>query len=529
MPTPAFALTPANAAAVTAICRRLDGLPLAIELAAARVKVLSPADLLARLEKQLPLLTGGPLNAPARQRTLRDAIAWSYDLLDPAEQAMFRRLAVFVGGFTLDAAEAVSAGRWVAGSGDAQISIAHGAPDAEYLVLDLIASLVDKSLLRPLTQPDGNLGPRFEMLETIREYGLERLAESGEADLVRAAHAQHFLDLAEAAKPELTGPEQERWLARLVEEHDNLRAALAWVRDRREDELWLRLAGALWRFWDLQFHLHEGRSWLAGALAADQGAPAAVRARALNGAGNLTWLQGDLVLGAAYQEEALVLFRAAGDHLGTSWALNDLANIMDELADHARAGAPYEESLALARKIGADWVVARALHNLGLLAQNGDDVDRAARLFNEALAIYERLGDEVARARSLDAAAQVARRRGDFDRALALGEQSLALRRHFGDRNGVAVSLGNLGWTMLERGEGERAWAYFYEALPLHLQAGNRRRLSRCHQAKANIPSKRSRAASPHVCNAASTTSVSEVPRNSTPRPWSCRRNSEWP
>lgn len=479
-PSPAFALTPANAAAVTAICRRVDGLPLAIELAAARVKVLSPAELLARLERQLPLLTGGPLNAPARQRTMRDAIAWSYDLLNPAEQTLFRRLAVFAGGFTLDAAEAVSAASEAGNRSDALFAASPGAPSAEYVVLDLVASLVDKSLLRPAAQTGSSLGTRFEMLETIREYGQERLAESGEADATCAAHAQHFLALAEAAKPGLTGPEQERWLARLVAEHDNLRASLAWMRDHREYDLWLRMGAALWRFWELQFHLHEGRSWLEGALAADQGAPAAVRARALNGFANLIWLQGELAHAAALQEEALALFRAAGDRLGMSWTLNDLANIRDEQGDYAHAGALYEESLTLSREVGAEWEIACALHNLGILAQHGDDDDLAARLFSEALAIYERLGDEVARARTLDAAAQVARRQGDLARALALAEQSLALRRRFGDRNGVAVSLGNLGWTMLERGEGERAWAHFREALPLLLQAGNRRRLSWC-------------------------------------------------
>jgi tetratricopeptide (TPR) repeat protein len=265
-----------------------------------------------------------------------------------------------------------------------------------------------------------------------------------------------------------------------VEEHDNLRAALAWVRDRGESDLWLRLAGALWRFWELRFHLHEGRSWLEGALAADRGAPLVVRARALNGVANLTWSQGDLVQGAAYQEEALVLFRVAGDRLGTAWALNDLANIVDEQGDYPRAVALYEESLSLSREIGADWEAACALHNLGLMADHSEDSDRAADLFDEALPIWERLGDEVARARSLDAAATVARRRGDLDRALALGEQSLALRRRFGDRNGVAVSLGNMGWTMLERGEGRRAATFFYEALPLQLEAGNRRGLAGC-------------------------------------------------
>jgi predicted ATPase/DNA-binding XRE family transcriptional regulator len=490
--SPAFALTSANAAAVAAICRRVDGLPLAIELAAARVKVLTPTELLARLEKRLPLLTGGPLDAPARQRTMQGAIAWSHDLLSPTEQMLFRRLAVFASGFTLDAAESVGGSLRSRGEEGGKEFDGHSprAPsppqrsdplsEAPPSVLDLVASLVDKSLLQPVAESNSGHGPRFEMLETIREYGLERLTESGEEPLLRRAHAMYFLALAEAAKPALTGPEQAGWLARLMEEHDNLRAALAWTRDEGESELWLRLAGALWRFWELRFHPREGRSWLEGALAADRGAPPAVRARALNGVANLTWSQGDLVQGASYQQEALVLFRAAGDRLGTAWALNDLANIVDEQGDYNRAVALYEESLALSREIGADWEVGCALHNLGLMADHWGDYDRAADLFDDAMTIWERLGDEVARARSLDAAAQVAQRLSDLDRALALGEQSLALRRRFGDRNGVAVSLGNLGWTMLERGEGRQAAAYFYEALPLHLEAENQRGLARC-------------------------------------------------
>ena len=499
--TPAFALTHANAPAVAAICRRVDGLPLAIELAAARVKVLSPTELLTRLEKRLPLLTGGPLDAPARQRTMRDAIAWSHDLLNPEEQALFRRLAIFGGGFTLEAAEHVGGEGGRGGRGDAYTApspaplapLSAASPPSPPAVLDLVASLVDKSLLRPVAQPMSGPGSRFEMLETIREFGLERLTESGEADAVRDAHARYFLTLAEAAKPELTGPDQARWLGRLVEEHDNLRVALAWLRDGEENELWLRLAGALWRFWELRFHLREGRSWLEGALAADRGAPPAVRARALNGVANLTWLQGDLGQGAAYQEEALVLFRAAGDRLGTAWALNDLANIVDEQGDVARAVALYEESLALSREIGADWEMGCALHNLGIMADHRDEWDRAAGLFDEALAIWERLGDEVARARTLDAAALVARRRGDLDRGLALGEQSLALRRRFGDRNGVAVSLANLGWMVQERGAWPRAAALFGEALSLHLEAGNRRGLARCLTGLAKLSAGRGR------------------------------------
>ena len=458
---PEFAATGEIEQVVADICARLDGLPLAIELAAARIRLLPPGAIQARLERRLQVVTSGARDLPSRQQTLRRTIDWSHELLTPEEQQLFARLAVFVGSRTLEAIETVCNADGALGDS----------------VLDGVESLVGKNLLR---QEDGTSEPRLVFLETINEYARERLEAGSEAATLRRAHTAYYLALAEEAKPKLTGPEQERWLARLVEEHENLRAALAWTRDQGESELWLRLAGALWRFWELRFHLHEGRAWLEGALAADRGAPPVVRARALNGVANLTWLQGDLDQGVAYQEEALALFRVAGDHLGTAWALNDLANIVEERGDYGGAIALYEESLALSREIGADWEVACALHNLGLMADRVDDHERAAALLDDALVRYEHLGDEVSCARTLDAAAQVARRRGDLDRALALGNESLTVRRRCGDRNGVAVSLVNLGWTALERGEGLRAAAFFREALPLHLEAGNRRGLARC-------------------------------------------------
>jgi predicted ATPase len=458
---PDFAATGEAEPVIADICARLDGLPLAIELAAARTRLLPPGAMLARLERRLQVVASGPRDLPARQQTLRRTIDWSYDLLSPDEQQLFARLAVFVGGRSLEAIEAVCNADGALGDG----------------VLDGVESLVGKSLLR---QEEGAGGePRLTFLETINEYARERLEASGEGAALRRLHAAFFLALAEEAKPRLVGPQQGRWLARLVEEYDNLRAAMAWARDAGETELWLRLAGALWRYWEMRFHLREGRAWLEAALAADTGAPPAVRARALNGVANLTW-QSDLVQGAAYQEEALALFRAAGDDLGTVWALNDLANIVDERGDYSGAIALYEESLALSRKIGAAWEEACALHNLALAAGVMESYERAATLLDDALIQWERLGDEVARARSLDAAAQVARDRGDLDRALALGEEGLALRRRFGDRYGVAVSLVGLGWTMLARGDGPRATGFFHEALPLHLEAGDRRGMASC-------------------------------------------------
>jgi predicted ATPase/transcriptional regulator with XRE-family HTH domain len=464
---PGFSLTAENAGAVAAICRQVDGLPLALELAAARTKILPPATLAARLAQRLPLLSGGARDAPERQQTMRQAIAWSHDLLSDPEQALFRRLSVLAGGCTLESAAALAAGL----SGH----------DDEDGVLDGLTALVDQSLVRyEETTARGVAEPRFALLETIREYALEQLEASGEAEGIRRAHAAYFLSLAERAEPELTGPAQAEWLRRLELEHGNLRAAMGWARDIGEGELWLRLAGALWRFWELGFHLREGRVWLEGALAADRGAPGSVRAQALNGIANLAYDQGDVAQAAAYQEESLALARAAGDDFGVCRSLNDLANVLGERGDYAGSVALYEESLALSRKIGADWAAACTLHNLGLAADQMEDLERAAALLAEALPCWERLGDEVSRARSLDAAAHVARRRGDLDRALALGEEGLALRRRGGDRGGVARSLGTVGWTLLERGEGWSAAACFQEALPLHLEAGNRRGLAGC-------------------------------------------------
>jgi predicted ATPase/transcriptional regulator with XRE-family HTH domain len=456
---PNFALVEETAVPVTAICRRLDGLPLALELAAARVKILPPTALLDRLERRLPLLSGGARDLPPRQQTMRDAIAWSYDLLNDAEQALFRRLAVFAGGFTLDAAENVG--------GNGIVS-----------VFDLLTSLVDQSLVRAGEGLSGE--PRFSLLETVREFAMEQLAANGEDVVCRNAHAEYYLTLAEASLPGLTGPDQRRWMARLEEELDNLRAVLGWARDQGESELWLQLAGALWRFWQLRFHPREGRAWLEAALAADRSASPAVRARALNGLGNLTWMQGDLAQAAAYQAESLALFRAAGDRLGIAQSLNDLGNITGDRGDYASAAALYEESLSVAREIGADWIVACTLHNLGLTATLMAEFERASGLLADALERWQRLGDEVARARSLSVAGQVAHQQGNTECALAYQSESLALRRRFGDQHGVAVSLGYLGWIELERGETERALAHFREALPLCHKAENPRGIARC-------------------------------------------------
>jgi predicted ATPase/DNA-binding CsgD family transcriptional regulator len=316
---PSFALNAGNAAAIAAICRRLDGLPLAIELAAARIQVLPPHELRARFDRALPYLIDGPFDAPDRLRTMRDAIAWSYELLSPEEQALFRRLAIFVGGFTLAAAE------WVAGHGSqvAGPESVRGASATRHLtlntstVLDLLASLVDKSLVQPVQSDAAN--PRFQMLETVREFALDRLAESGEEAAVRAAHAAAMADLAEQAEPELLGPHEWRWMARLDAELGNLRAALTWALEQ-DAEMALRIGAALWSYWGWH-QPAEGRRWLTAALAQPAPASGLVRAKALTTRAALALLEGDAATGLDASRTAASLAREAGDALAEAAAL----------------------------------------------------------------------------------------------------------------------------------------------------------------------------------------------------------------
>ncbi|MEZ4564010.1 MAG: tetratricopeptide repeat protein [Thermomicrobiales bacterium] len=419
-PAPAFTLTQANAAAVTAICRRVDGLPLAIELAAARVKVLSPTALLARLDQMLPVLTGGPHDQSHRLRSMEAAIAWSYDLLDPAEQALFRRLSVFAGGFTLDAAESIA--------GDSNAS-----------TLDLVASLVDKSLLRRLDAGEGE--SRFGMLGTIREYGLGQLAADAGADSAHAAHAAYYLALAEKAEPALVGPEQSAWLSRVETEHDNLRLALAWLRDHGTSEDYLRLGGALAGFWEIRGRLSEGQRWLAGALARRGEASAPVTARALRGAGMIAREQGDYSAAAALGEEALALFRELGDTLGIARTAHLLGDTASDVGDYARAAAMLEEGLALFEALGDASSAANMLNDLGVVARRRQAFDLAASLFDASLATARVAGNELGIARTLSNLGHVAADQGDHARAIALYRESLELQAEVGDLRGIAWSL----------------------------------------------------------------------------------------
>ncbi len=433
---PDFALTDENAAAVVEICERLDGLPLAIELAAARVRVLAPSAMLQRLERRLPLLVGGARDAPARQRTLRDAIAWSYELLSGHEQQLFRRLAVFVGGSTLEASEVVC---------------------DENELLDGVVSLVENSMLRR----DERAGDeaRFVMLETVREYGLEALEASGEAPVVRRRHAEHFTGLAEVAEPEIRGRDQIRWLDRLEAEHDNLRSALEWslAGGAADRTLALRLAGALSWFWRLRDHFREGRGWLAAALAADPDAAPALRVKALIGAGLLAFVHDDPDAAAALLEDGLRLAKELGDPESIGWALHGLGRVLTSREDDRAIGI-LEESRVHFRAAQDEQGLAYSGYFLGAVARRRGEFDIGTRHFEESIAILRRLGDPWGIAWTLLHWARLELTRPDHERAAALLGEALVVSRDVGTALGIEAAFLGLAGVAGARGD-ERAAA----------------------------------------------------------------------
>jgi predicted ATPase len=368
-----FTVDNATAPAVAEICVRLDGLPLAIELAAARIKLLPPEALLRRLEQRLPLLTSSTRDVPERQRTLRAAIAWSFDLLMPEEQTLFRRLAVFAGGCTLQAAETVAN------------------PEGALDSFEVMASLVDKSLLRQSDGADGE--PRFGMLETIREYSRERLLESGDEATIQEAHTAFFLALAERARPMLDGAEQDRWLTTLETEHPNLRAALGWTIAHGDASHALRLAANLSPFWEMRNHFAEGQGWLETTLAIPGEGPEATRLAACTGAGTMAWLLGDFAAAEGHHRAALELARSLGDRRAEAFALNNLGAQAQAVGTLDRASALYASSLALARQIGEPRVALYTLNNLAEIARLTGDAPRAVQHLEAALTLGRELGD----------------------------------------------------------------------------------------------------------------------------------------
>ncbi|MGH2587268.1 MAG: tetratricopeptide repeat protein, partial [Dehalococcoidia bacterium] len=466
---PGFLLSQENAVAVAAICAGLDGLPLAIELAAARSGALSPRAILMRLERRLDLLADGPVDLPVRQQTLRGAIGWSYDLLSVEEQRLFRWLGVFIGGFTPEAVAAVTA---TVPSSEFRVP-SEPVVDSESSVLDRLISLLDTSLVRQDEQPEGR--PRFQMFETIREYALEQLTSCGELEAARRRHAAWCLALAERAEPELTRAEQQRWMDRLEREHDNLRAALSWCTTAADGaETALRLAAAVCRFWEVRGHILEGRRWLEQALAAAGSAPAALRAKALNAAGNLARAQSDLPRAVALYEESLTLLRTLGERQRLAVALNNLGVIAQDQGDYGRAAALYGESLTIKRELGDTRGVAISLNNLGMVARYQGDHELAAARHQESLALFEELSDAWGTAMALNNLGAAALTAGDHEKAAAWYRQSLTLRREIDDQAGVAWCLAGLAEVAVSRGQPEAAARLLGAAEGLREQAGVR-------------------------------------------------------
>ncbi|MFN8472373.1 MAG: helix-turn-helix domain-containing protein [Anaerolineae bacterium] len=454
---PDFEVIDENGAAVAEICIYLDGLPLAIELAAARIKIFPPRVLLQRLDSRLKTLTGGARDLPARQQTLRDAIGWSYDLLDEAEKTLFRRLGVFVGGFTLEAAEAVGAFQ-----GDLGMDVVDG-----------IALLVDKSLLWQQSGPSG--GPRFGMLETIREYALEQLAAHGETERVHREHARFFLMVAEAADFALVGAEQATWFERLTAEQDNLRAALAWTLANNELDWALRFVGALYRFWSFRGHFTEGTRSAEATLALTGDAVRTVAcAKALYGAGWLARLQGNGGRAAKYCEASGRILRELGDERGAAYSFHLLGIILGESGDLSRAYSLHHENLVFFDDIEDERGRSYSHFGLGMIAAARAEYATARTHFEQSVVIRRRLGDKGILAYALGWLGLVTVRLGDLAAARAALEEGVAVRRELGDEAGLPASLEALAAVAAAAGQATRAARLFGAAESARATVGSR-------------------------------------------------------
>jgi predicted ATPase/DNA-binding CsgD family transcriptional regulator len=512
---PDLAITKANVHAIAAICRHLDGLPLAIELAAARIKLLPPQALLQRLTHRLAVLTSGTQNVPERQQTLRNTIEWSYHLLDAVERQLFRRISVFVGGCTLEAIEAIY--MMFADIGAEQ-------------VLDGVASLIDKSLLQQIEQEDEQ--PRLVMLETIREYGLERLNANGEEEMTRQAHASYYLALAEEAEPTFGSPQQAVWLGKLERENDNLRAALRWSVEpgatQQRIEIGLRLGGALRRFWIVRGYWSEGLSSLEQALAISDEVPASVRAKAFIAAANmavnlsdanraetlcqkslalcreigdrpgiaytlylLSWanrIKEDFATARSYAEESLALFRELDDKENIVWSLYALAALDSIQGEYTRADTLFEECLALFRERGNKIGLAWTLYHLAQTRMESHAVPTLVRgLLEESLALWRELGDPRGTAYAIFLSGQVALNQFDVETAHSLAQESVQLYKELGDREGRVKALILLARVATFEGNRTMARSMYEQALAIARETNQKWMMASCLEGLASI------------------------------------------
>ncbi len=455
-----FALTNENAPTVAAICARLDGLPLAIELAAARIKLLSPSAMLARLESRLSLLTGGARDLPTRQQTLRNTVDWSYGLLNGAEQTLFRRLSVFSGGCTLVAVEAV----WDT-KGDLGLDVLEG-----------MASLVDKSLAQQVEQVDKET--RFIMLSTIREYALERLAESNDESATRRAHAAYYLVLAEEGAQDIAA--QPEWLDRFEFEHENFRLAIDYLIKTGDAEWGLRMGAALFRFWETREHLTEGRNAIARLLALEGAASRPnLRARLLFAGAVLAAEQGDYNSARPLFEESLETCVQLNDNRGVAVALNALAVNARDRGEFAGASLLFERCLAIWKDLGDPANIARVLSNLGSVMKSQGEYERASSLYDECLAMFRQIGDGAGVAWTLNYLGDVAREKADLVAAHSFCEQSLSEFRQLQDSWGIASTLADLASLSCDQGNNAEARRLYGESIKVFQELGHKRGIAR--------------------------------------------------
>jgi len=475
---PEFVLTPENAPAIAEICACLDGLPLAIELAAARGRMFGPQALLDRLRgasgpTALRFLVDGPRDLLVHQQTLRSTIDWSYDLLHEHERALLQWLAVFVGGCTEQAAEAVC-GDWGLGIGDwgAGVDDPVPSPQSPVPILDTLLALVDKSLLK--CESGQEESPRFMMLETIREYAREKLEAGGQAKQARRRHAAYYLQLAQMAERELSGAQQTRWFAQLEAEHNNIWAALDWLATN-DIASGLRLACSLRQFWHARGYLNEARAWIEMALARCEncGLTDLERARALCIAGFLAFHQGDLARTVTLSNASLAIYHGLGAQRGIADALHNLAGVAFMSNEYARAGDLFGECLALYRALNDQAEVAQMLKNLGLIAKDRGDFARATAYYQESLTIRRELGDKRGVAQSFFNLGVVAYWQGDYAGAIELSEQGLAFYRALGDKMGAAYTLDTLGMAQCKQGAYAQAMQLLEESLVMFRELGD--------------------------------------------------------
>lgn len=452
---PDFQLTEANLPHVAEICIRLDGLPLALELAAARITLLPPPALLSRLERRLQVLTAGAQDLPARQQTLRNTLNWSYDLLEEDEQRLFRRLSIFVGGCRLEAVEAIST----------------LADETQIDILNRVESLINKNLLRQEEQADGE--PRLLMLESIREYALDKLSERQETTQLRQTHAEYYLHLAETAEPALNGPNQKLWLDRLDADHDNIRAALHWSLSANVGQTAVRFGAALWQFWFTRGYLSEGCRWLEKALQADTTATPA-RAKAACGAGILTAYYGDYTRATELCEIGLTLFRQFDIKPGIAAALNGLSFTTGMQGDYTRSQAFCKESVALCRAMNDTGSLANTLYYSGLAAWLRGEYDVAQHVVSEGLALFGKLGDERGIASSLYGLGMIKLALLDYLAALPLFEESIQTLRKLGDKRSMTMCLAGLADVALSQGDKTKARALAEESIKISGEIGDK-------------------------------------------------------